>query len=90
MERISSFFSHGLCTEKQNILLQHMHENEFFILTNKCGNKLQHENVDKREKSIRAKKSVVEYRLKTLKDFPFYTITRFSKYLTDLYSNSNT
>ena len=34
------FFSHGLCTEKQNILLQHMHEKEFFILTNKCGNKL--------------------------------------------------
>jgi hypothetical protein len=25
-------FSHGLCTEKQNILLQHMHEKEFFIL----------------------------------------------------------
>ncbi len=33
------FFSHGLCTEKQNILLQHMHEKKFFILTNKCGNK---------------------------------------------------
>jgi hypothetical protein len=30
------FFSHGLCTEKQNILLQHMHKKEFFILTNKC------------------------------------------------------
>jgi hypothetical protein len=29
-----------LCTEKQNIILQHIHENEFFILTNKCGNKL--------------------------------------------------
>ena len=24
MERIASFFSHGLCTEKQNILLQHV------------------------------------------------------------------
>ena len=44
MERISRFFSHGLCTEKQNILLQHMHEKKFFILTNKCGNKLSHEN----------------------------------------------
>jgi hypothetical protein len=33
------FFSHGLCTEKQNILLQHMHKKYFFILTNKCGNK---------------------------------------------------
>ncbi len=32
------------CTEKQNILLQHMHEKELFILTNKCGNKLYHEN----------------------------------------------
>ncbi len=27
------FFSHGLCTEKQNILLEHMREKEFFILT---------------------------------------------------------
>jgi hypothetical protein len=25
MERISRFFSHGLCTEKLNIILQHMH-----------------------------------------------------------------
>ena len=27
------FFSHGLCTEKQNILLQHMREKTFWILT---------------------------------------------------------
>jgi hypothetical protein len=38
------FFSHGLYTDKQNILLQYMHENEFFILSNKCGTKLKHEN----------------------------------------------
>ena len=37
-------FSHGLCTEKQNILLQYMHEKYFFILINKYGNKLEHEN----------------------------------------------
>ena len=37
------FASHGLWSEKQNILLQHMHEKEFWILTNKCGNDLEHE-----------------------------------------------
>ncbi len=39
-EKDFNFFSHGLSTEKQNILLQHVHEKEFFILTNKCENKL--------------------------------------------------
>jgi hypothetical protein len=34
------FFSHWLCAKKQNILLQHMHDKKFIILTNKCGNKL--------------------------------------------------
>ena len=34
------FFSHGLCTEKQNILLQHMHEKKFWILINTYGNNL--------------------------------------------------
>jgi hypothetical protein len=29
-------FSHWLCAKKQSILLQHMHEKDFFILTNKC------------------------------------------------------
>ena len=38
------FVPHGLFPEKQNILLQHMHEKEFWILTNKCGNNLKHEN----------------------------------------------
>jgi hypothetical protein len=38
------FVSHGLWSEEQNILLQHMHKKEFWILTNKCGNKLKHEN----------------------------------------------
>ena len=38
------FVSHGLWSEKQNVLLQHMHKKEFSILTNKCGNKLKHEN----------------------------------------------
>jgi hypothetical protein len=38
------FFSHGLCTEKQNILLQHMHEKHFWILINTYGNKHWHEN----------------------------------------------
>ena len=38
------FVSHGLWEEKQNIFLQHNHTKEFWILTNKCGNKLQHEN----------------------------------------------
>ena len=38
------FVSHGLFSEKQNILLQHMHKKEFWILTNKCGNNLTHQN----------------------------------------------
>jgi hypothetical protein len=39
------FVSHGLWSETQkNILLQHMLKKEFWILTNKCGNKLKHEN----------------------------------------------
>ena len=38
------FASHGLWSEKQNILLQHMLKNEFWILSNKCGNNLKHEN----------------------------------------------
>ena len=43
MEWISSLFLTGYF-QKQNILLQHMHEKEFWILTNKCGNNLKHEN----------------------------------------------
>jgi hypothetical protein len=38
------FVSHGLWSEEQNILLQHMHKKEFWILTHKCGNQLKHEN----------------------------------------------
>jgi hypothetical protein len=38
------FVSHWLWSEKQNILLQHMHKKDFGILTIKCGNKLKHEN----------------------------------------------
>jgi hypothetical protein len=38
------FVSHGLWLEKQNILLQHMHKKDSWILTIKCGNKLKHEN----------------------------------------------
>jgi hypothetical protein len=38
------FVSHGLWSEEKNILLQHVHKKEFWILTNKCGNKLKHEN----------------------------------------------
>ena len=38
------FVSHGLWSEKQNILLRHMHKKEFWILTNKCWNNLKHEN----------------------------------------------
>ena len=38
------FVSHGLSSEKQNILLQHMHKKEFWILTNKCGNNPKHVN----------------------------------------------
>jgi hypothetical protein len=34
------FVSHRLFSEEQNILLQHMYKKEFWILTNKCGNKL--------------------------------------------------
>ena len=37
------FVSHGLFSEKQNIL-QHMHKKEFWILTNKCGNNPKYEN----------------------------------------------
>jgi hypothetical protein len=39
------FVSHGLWSEQQNILLQHMNKKEFWILTNKCGNKLKHETI---------------------------------------------
>ena len=38
------FVSHGLWSEKQNILLQHMRKKEFWNLTNKCENNLKHEN----------------------------------------------
>ena len=38
------FASHGLWSEKQNILPQHMLKKEFWILTNKCGNNHKHEN----------------------------------------------
>ena len=38
------FASSGLWAEKQNILLQHMLKKEFWILTNKCGKNLKHEN----------------------------------------------
>jgi hypothetical protein len=38
------FVSHGLWSEEQNILRQHMHKKSFWILINKCGNKLKHEN----------------------------------------------
>ena len=44
MEQISSSCLTGLQSEKQNILLQHMHKKEFWILTNKRGNILKHEN----------------------------------------------
>jgi hypothetical protein len=43
MEWILSFVSHGLWSEEQNILIRHMHK-KFWILTNKCVNKLKHEN----------------------------------------------
>ena len=36
------FGSHGLWSEKQNIL-QHIHKKEFWILTNKCENNLKYE-----------------------------------------------
>ena len=38
------FVSHELWSEKQNIFLRHMHNNEFWILSNKCGNNLKQEN----------------------------------------------
>ena len=38
------FVSHGLWSEEQNILLQHIHKKKFWILSNKCGNNLKHEN----------------------------------------------
>ena len=38
------FVPHALWVEKQNILLQHMRKEEFYILTNKCGSKPEHEN----------------------------------------------
>ena len=38
------FVSHGLWSEQQSIFFQHMHQKEFWILTNKSGNKLKHEN----------------------------------------------
>ena len=38
------FVSYELWSEKPNIFLQHMHKKEFWILTNKCGNNLKHEN----------------------------------------------
>ena len=38
------FASHGLWSEKQNILPQHMLKKGFWILTNKCGNNLKLEN----------------------------------------------
>jgi hypothetical protein len=37
------FVPHRLWSVEQN-LLQHIHKKEFWILTNKCGNKLKHEN----------------------------------------------
>ena len=38
------FVSHGPWSEKQNILLQHMLKKEYWVLTNKSGNNLKHEN----------------------------------------------
>ena len=38
------FVSHRLWSEKQNVLLQHMHKKEFSILTNKWGKNLKYEN----------------------------------------------
>ena len=38
------FVSHKLWSKKQNILRQHMHKREFWILTNKCANNVKHEN----------------------------------------------
>ena len=42
MEWISSSFFIGY--GEADILRQHMHKKEFWILTNKCGNNLKHEN----------------------------------------------
>ena len=36
--------SQGLWSKKQNNLFQRMLEKEFWILTNRCGNNLKHEN----------------------------------------------
>ena len=38
------FVSHKLWSEKQNILRQHMHKREVWILINICGNNVKHEN----------------------------------------------
>ena len=38
------FVSHKLWSKKQNILRQHMHKRKFWILTNKPGNNVRHEN----------------------------------------------
>jgi hypothetical protein len=46
------FVSYGLWSEEQNILRQHMHKKEFWILTIKCGNKLKHENEAKGSGSL--------------------------------------
>ena len=41
MEWVSSLF---LINYSQSILRQHMHKREFWILINKCGNNVKHEN----------------------------------------------
>ena len=41
---VFKFVSHKLSSKKQNILRQHMHKREFWILINKCGNDVKHEN----------------------------------------------
>ena len=46
------FVSHGLWSEKQNVLLQHMHKKEFWILTNKCGNNFKYENKAEGPRSV--------------------------------------
>ena len=38
------FVSRELWSKKQNILRQHIHKREFWILTNKSGNNVKHEN----------------------------------------------
>ena len=37
-------FTYGLWSEKQNMLLQHMHKKEFWTLINERENNLKHEN----------------------------------------------